>query len=261
MNLLLLVYCIIYNNPFYYLDSTTPTKDEISLVEEAALLLTPSRHSNEEEVKRTSLFNNEPITTTTPKCALEIDLSDEGYNKDESDDVTTKHETNNNNNKNIIAHDVILEELPCTPPVTDDERLEMAARLTPPDDEYLLENDNVAAFPEAVKLNPSVEKKVDGDTEKDLPSTSRASGESYITDSVSSEIEKPIETVETLPDGQVIPKKNAFEPTKKSFMQFLDDHQPELSAMSEDELLELNTKLESIKVDVFKEIFKRARLK
>lgn len=218
------------------------------MVEEAALLLTPSRHNNEEEVKRTSLFNNEPATTTTPKCALEIDLSDKCDRDD--DDISTSNVTNNN--KNIISDDVMLEELPCTPPVTDnDEKIEMAANLTPPDDEDVFENNVVAE----VESLPSVGQKVDQEVDKDLQSTSRVSGDSQVNDVV---CDKTVET-EAPPDDQVSGKD--AEPTKKFFMQFLSDHQPELSTMSEDELFELNTKLESIKTEVFKEIFKRASLK
>lgn len=46
-----------------FLDSDTPTKDETSLVEEAALLLTPSRHND--DVKPTSLFSTTDSSIST----------------------------------------------------------------------------------------------------------------------------------------------------------------------------------------------------
>ena len=82
-------------------------------------MLTPSRHQ-EDEVKRTSLFNekgdeisgNVPSEKqTTPACAMEIDLSEK--------------------QKEVISE--TEEEIPCTPPVTE-EKSEIPDPLTPPEE-------------------------------------------------------------------------------------------------------------------------------
>ena len=74
------------------LDTTTPTKDETSLIEEASLLLTPSRH-HDDQVKRVSLFNeNEAVeNATTPKSATILDLSE--VKETESSPATPELET------------------------------------------------------------------------------------------------------------------------------------------------------------------------
>jgi len=63
-----------------FTDANSPTKDdETSLLEEASLLLTPSRH-HDDQVKRVSLFNEtEDIdeNTTAPKSATVLDLSED----------------------------------------------------------------------------------------------------------------------------------------------------------------------------------------
>uniref|UniRef100_A0A7M5VBR8 Telomere-associated protein Rif1 N-terminal domain-containing protein n=1 Tax=Clytia hemisphaerica TaxID=252671 RepID=A0A7M5VBR8_9CNID len=117
------------------LDSTTPTKDETTLVEEASLLLTPSRYHQEDEVKRTSLFNEKgdeisgDVSTEKPipACAMEIDLSE--------------------NPKEIISE--TEEEISCTPPVTE-EKSEIPTPLTPPEE-------TVKILPE-VEVNPVQER-------------------------------------------------------------------------------------------------------
>ena len=235
----------------FVLDSITPTKDDISLVEEAALLLTPSRHNNEDEVKRISLFN-EPAKTT-PKCALVIDLSDKG------DNVATEHSTNNNENyddkTNKIRNDDDdnFEELPCTPPVADDGKgEEIATSLTPPYEEDNREEvfENETSILPEVELHPPVDCNAVEETYKDLPASSSISGDvQMVTKGGNSE------TIETATE------KKSGKPTGKSFVQFLNEHQLELDSLSNEELLELHAKLESIKTTVFGEIGQRMRPK
>ena len=107
-------------------------------------------------MKRTSLFNNNDsgnattikILAPTPKCALEIDLSEDGDVGGEKDNHTATDNKPGNatgdNSEDIFTNDD--EEIQCTPPANSSNDRQTAASLTPPsDDDKEDSNDVIAA--------------------------------------------------------------------------------------------------------------------